>query len=86
MLKIEKVRATFRKFLKLFWDFWFLIFRKIVIEICMKMKIFEIENFRKFSISKISKIFIENCMKMKNIWDRKFSKIFDLKKNNRPIF
>ena len=40
-------------------------FSKIFIEMCMKIKKFEIEIFRKFSIYKISKISIGNLMKKK---------------------
>ena len=39
--------------------------RKFFIEDCMKMKIFEIKNFRNFRSQNFWKIFIENCMKMK---------------------
>ena len=48
-------------------------FSKIFIEICMKMKNFEIENFRNFSISKFS-FFIQFSMK---IFDFFRSKMFE---------
>ena len=49
--KFEKYFRFFRKFLR----------SKIFIENCMKMKNFEIENFRKISISKIFKFSTLSC-------------------------
>ena len=85
---IKKMSEIFWKWKKLeqlfenFWDFFrsknFRFFSKIFIGICMKMKNFEIENFRKISIS-IFFIFIQFPMKILKFLRSKISIFFDLK-------
>ena len=76
ILKMKKVRATFRKILRFFEIEKFSIFPKIFIEICMKTKNFEIKKIENFR-SKKSQNF-----SLKIVWKWKFSrsKFFDLKK------